>query len=386
MTLRESSRLAKINPFRVMSVSQRARVLEAQGREIIHLEIGEPDFATALPIIAAAHSALEQGHTQYSNASGIMPLKEAIAAHYENRYGVQISTERIFVTPGASGGLNLLANMLIEVGDEILMGDPAYPCNRNLVRLMGGSPCLVPVGPEVNFQPTVPLLKSQLSANTSGVWLASPANPTGATLDRKSLTELSAWASDEQLNLVADEIYQGIQYSDDVPSALEVDSTNFVVNSFSKYFGMTGWRIGWLVVPDDYAEMANVLAQNLYISASSISQYAALAAFLPETMDIFEQRREEFENRRNFLLPALKDLGFELPTKPDGAFYLYANVSRFSDDCEQFCHRLLEENGIAITPGTDFGLHNARHYVRFAFTTSLENIKIAVDRLSSALA
>ena len=377
--------LSQINPFRVMKAVQRARELEAAGRHIVHMEVGEPDFTTAAPIIAAAKRALDDGRTQYTAAPGIPELRDAVAAFYAKRYGVTISRERILITPGASGGLTLLANLLVSPGDGVLLSDPAYPCVRNFIQLMNAQPQLVPVGMAENFQPTLELLQQYRRENTTGVWLASPSNPTGTILERDDLTALCAWARENGLHVLVDEIYHGLHYVDDLPTALEIDSSVFVVNSFSKYFGMTGWRLGWIVVPDAFVEYANILAQNLYISASSIAQYAALAAFTDEAMAIFEQRRQAFRERRDFLTQALRQMGFQLSDNIQGAFYIYADISKFSDDCEQFCHDILEQHGVAITPGTDFGDYNSRNFVRIAFTTDMENLQLGVQRLQAAL-
>lgn len=377
--------LARINPFRVMTVMQRARELEAAGRHIVHMEVGEPDFVTAMPIVTAAKQALDAGRTQYTPAPGIPQLRDALAAFYAQRYGVSVSRERILVTPGASGGLTLLANLLVSPGDGILMSDPAYPCVRNFIQLMNAEPQLVPVGLQHNFQPTLDLLQARQRANTTGVWLASPGNPTGTILERDRLAAICAWGKQQQLHVLVDEIYHGLHYVDDLPTALELDADVFVVNSFSKYFGMTGWRLGWIVVPEAFIEYANILAQNLYISASSIAQYAALAAFTEESLAIFEQRRAAFRQRRDYLADALQTMGFLLSDNIQGAFYIYADISRFSADCESFCHDMLENHGVAITPGTDFGDYRSRNFVRLAFTTSMENLQLGVERLQTAL-
>lgn len=377
--------LSRINPFRVMTVMARAHELEAQGRQIVHMEVGEPDFTTAAPVIAAGKRALDAGYTQYTPAPGIPQLRDAIADYYQQRYQVQISRERILITPGASGGLTLLANLLVSPGDGVLLSDPAYPCVRNFIQLMNAQPQLVPVTLADNFQPTLPLLEQAVRDNTSGVWLASPSNPTGTILSRAQLGDICQWGSERGLHVLVDEIYHGLHYVDDMPSVLELDQTAFVVNSFSKYFGMTGWRLGWIVVPEAFVEHANILAQNLYISASSIAQHAALAAFTDEAMAIFEQRRDAFRQRRDFLVAALTDMGFKVLETVQGAFYVYADVSKFTDDCEQFCHDMLEHHGVAITPGTDFGDFQSRAFVRLAFTTSMENLQLGVARLQAAL-
>lgn len=380
-----SARLGRVNPFRAMSVMQRAGELQAQGRKIVHMEVGEPDFTTAQPILDAGVEALKRGRTQYTAAAGIDALREKIAQYYQRRYQVSVDAERIFITPGASGGLTLLANMLIEPGDGVLLPDPAYPCIRNFIHLRGGEPQLVPVNRHNNFQPTTGELEKASQTNTTGLWLASPSNPTGTILERGQLSALCRWASDRKLHLLMDEIYHGLHYVQDMPSVLEIDQNCFVVNSFSKYFGMTGWRIGWLVVPPAYLDTVNSLAQNLYISAPIMSQYAALAAFEEATIEILETRRDAFLQRRDFLTQALTEIGFQLPDTIQGAFYIYAGIDRFSSSSEDFCANMLEQHGVAITPGTDFGEHDNQGFVRFAFTTSMQDLELAVSRLRKAL-
>jgi aspartate/methionine/tyrosine aminotransferase len=300
-------------------------------------------------------------------------------------YGVKISAERILITPGASGGLGLLANLLIRPGDGVLISDPAYPCVRNFIHMMSAEPQLIPVGLAQNFQPTVAQLEQYCKSNTSGVWLASPSNPTGTILQRQDLQAACDWAKAKNKHLLVDEIYHGLHYVDDLPSVLELDQSAFVVNSFSKYFGMTGWRLGWIVVPDEYVETANILAQNLYISASSIAQHAALAAFSPEAKLIFEQRREAFKRRGDYLSDALKQMGFSVSDNIQGAFYIYADISKFSTDCEAFCNTMLEDHGVALTPGTDFGDFECGRHVRIAFTTDMESLQLGIQRLRAAL-
>lgn len=377
--------LSRVNPFRVMTVMHRAAELEQQGRKIVHMEVGEPDFTTARPIVDAAKQALDEGFTQYTAAPGISELREKLAQHYKKRHQLDLDPQRILITPGASGGLTLLANMLVDQGDGILLSDPAYPCVRNFIYLLGAQPQLVPVGLEQNFQPTVEMLDKHRTAATRGVWLASPGNPTGTILERSQLQEISSWARQHDCHLLVDEIYHGLHYVEDLPSILEIDQSAFVVNSFSKYFGMTGWRLGWIVVPEDYLGTANILAQNLYISASSIAQRAALAAFTEEAGEIFETRREAFRQRRDYLATALGQLGFVIPDSIQGAFYIYANISKFSTDAEAFCRVVLEDYGVAITPGTDFGEYRSNEFVRLAFTTSMEDLELGVERLAKAV-
>ena len=381
-----AARTADISPFRVMTVLERARELESQGRSIIHLEVGEPDFSTAQPIVEAGREALARGCTAYTPAAGLPQLRERIAQHYKDSQGVEIDPGRIIVTPGASGGLSLLAQLLVNPGDRILLPDPGYPCNRHFVRLAGGEAQLVPVTAHSGYQLKPELLEPYANAPVRGVWAASPGNPTGTTLDIDALAALSRWCDRQDAHLLVDEIYHGLDYSEGLPSVLRVSQDAIVVNSFSKYFGMTGWRLGWFVVPQVLVEASHILAQNLFIAASTPAQHAALRAFDEDTREILEARRRAFAQRRDFLSAVLKELGFTVAVEPLGAFYLYAGIEKFSGDCEHLCRVLLEEFGLAVTPGTDFGEYLSRLHVRFAFTTSMENLEIAADRLRAAVA
>jgi aspartate/methionine/tyrosine aminotransferase len=381
-----SPTIENVSAFKVMSVMQRARELEQQGHKVIHMEVGEPDFSSAEPIIEAAKKSLDHGFTKYTAATGIIELRQALAQHYQDQYGVEVDYRRILITPGASGGLTLLANMLVAQGDGVLISDPAYPCVRNFIHLMAAQPQLMPVDVEQNFQPNLKDFEAHYKANTRGLWLASPSNPTGTIISREGLREAANWTRSKNLHLLVDEIYHGLHYVDDMPSVLEIDQSAFVVNSFSKYFGMTGWRLGWIVVPSEYVETATKLAQNLYISASSIAQYAALAVFEDKSKAIFEQRRTAFRERRDYLLKALQALGFIVPKSIQGAFYIYADISNFSNDSELFCKELLENQQVAITPGTDFGDYRSKSFVRIAFTTSMEDLRLGIERIRSYLA
>ena len=378
-------RLSQIDPFRVVEVLARATELSRAGHDVVHLAAGEPDFSTAKPIVEAGRAALAAGRTQYSEAAGIPQLREAISRYYHTDYGLDVPSGRIMVTPGASGALLLLAALLLDPGDGMLMSDPGYPCNRNFMRLVEGHGELVPVGPESRFQLTAELVDRHWSGTTRGVLVASPANPTGTALEAQELAALSAAVKARHGYLLVDEIYHGLGYDAATPSVLSVDPDAFVINSFSKYFGMTGWRLGWLVAPETAIPELEKLAQNLFISMSTMGQYAALAAFKPATRDILDERREVFRQRRDFLYPALLDLGFEVPCKPDGAFYIYANASRHTDDSRAFCLSLLEEHLVAVTPGLDFGRHRPNEHLRFSYTTGMERLELAVERLAKVL-
>ncbi|SDO08894.1 pyridoxal phosphate-dependent aminotransferase [Pseudomonas jinjuensis] len=380
-----SARSRAIEPFHVMALLARANELQAAGHDVIHLEIGEPDFTTAAPIVAAGQAALAAGHTRYTAARGIPQLRQAIAGFYAARYGLSIDPERILVTPGGSGALLLASSLLVDPGRHWLLADPGYPCNRHFLRLVEGAAQLVPVGPESRYQLTPELVERHWNHDSVGVLAASPANPTGTLLHRDELAALSASVKARGGHLVLDEIYHGLTYGVDAPSVLEVDDSAFVLNSFSKYFGMTGWRLGWLVAPPEAVADLEKLAQNLYISAPSMAQHAALACFEPATLEILEQRRGEFARRRDFLLPALRDLGFRIAVEPEGAFYLYADISAFGGDAFMFCRHFIETEHVAFTPGLDFGRHLASHHVRFAYTQDLDRLQQAVDRIARGL-
>ena len=380
-----SARSRAIEPFHVMALLARANQLQAEGCDVIHLEIGEPDFTTAAPIVAAGQAALAAGHTRYTAARGLPALREAIAAFYGSRYGLSIDAERILVTPGGSGSLLLAASLLVDPGKHWLLADPGYPCNRHFLRLVEGAAQLVPVGPQERYQLTPQSVAQHWNEDSVGALVASPANPTGTLLGRDELAALSSSLKARGGHLVVDEIYHGLTYGVDASSVLEVDDDAFVLNSFSKYFGMTGWRLGWLVAPEAAVPELEKLAQNLYISAPSMAQHAALACFEPATIAIFEERRAAFAERRDFLLPALRELGFRIAVEPEGAFYLYADISAFGGDAFAFCLHFLETEHVAFTPGLDFGRHQAGHHVRFAYTQSLPRLQQAVERIARGL-
>ncbi|MDI6528030.1 pyridoxal phosphate-dependent aminotransferase [Pseudomonas otitidis] len=380
-----SARSRAIEPFHVMALLARANELQAEGHDVIHLEIGEPDFTTAAPIVEAGQAALAAGHTRYTAARGLPELRRAIAGFYGQRYGLDIDPERILITPGGSGALLLASSLLVDPGRHWLLADPGYPCNRHFLRLVEGAAQLVPVGPETRYQLTPHLVERHWDAQSVGALVASPANPTGTLLHRDELAALSNSLRGLGGHLVVDEIYHGLTYGVDAASVLEVDDDAFVLNSFSKYFGMTGWRLGWLVAPREAVPELEKLAQNLYISAPSMAQHAALACFREDTLAILEARRAEFACRRDYLLPALRELGFGIAVEPEGAFYLYADVSAFTQDAYAFCQHFIETEHVAFTPGLDFGRHLAGQHVRFAYTQSLPRLEEAVARIARGL-
>jgi aspartate/methionine/tyrosine aminotransferase len=378
-----AGRMAQIAPFHVMEILARARALEAAGRSIIHMEIGEPDFPTPLPIVQAGIAALREGRTHYTPALGLPALRSAIAESY--RPAVHVADARVVVTPGASGALQLVFGVMIDPGDEVLMADPGYPCNRHFVRLFGGEARLVPVEAGTGYQLTADLVRRYWSPRTRVVLIASPSNPTGTLVPPAEMAEILRVVATLGGHVVVDEIYLGLTYGTEGVSALSHSDDVFVINSFSKYHGMTGWRLGWLVAPADYVPDMDRLAQNIFLAASTPAQYAALAAFRPEVEVELQQRRRQFQARRDFLLPALRDLGFAIPVTPQGAFYLYADCSRFCVDSQAFCLALLEEAGVAVTPGLDFGEHRPERHVRFSYANTLERLTEGVERIARYL-
>lgn len=380
-----SRRAHDIQPFHVMELLRRARELEAQGRDIIHMEIGEPDFATPQPVIEAATRFIARGDVHYTSALGLAQLREAIARFYHDRFGADVPPERIAITPGASGALMLALAATTDPGDEWLLPDPSYPCNRQLVRCFEGVSRAIPVDAATRFQPTPQQVEAAWTTHTRGLMVATPSNPTGTLLDATELAALRETVNRRGGTLIVDEIYQGLTYEVESSTALTQMNDAFVVNSFSKYFGMTGWRLGWLVVPAAYIREIEKLAQHFFIAASTPAQHAALAAFAPATLDILESRRREFAARRATLLPALRELGFKVAAEPHGAFYIYADISALADDSETLARRFIEEAGVAITPGLDFGDHLPRQHLRFAYTTNQARLLEAVQRLQHAL-
>lgn len=380
-----ATRMAGIEPFHVMELMARAQALEAQGHDIVHMEVGEPDFPTPQPVIEAAQRFLAGGHVHYTNALGITPLREAIANFYATRYGITVDPSRIVVTAGASGALLLALGALITPGDEWLLTDPGYPCNRHFVRFCEGVPQALNVDATTNFQPTAAQVGAGWTARTKGLLVASPANPTGTLIEPAELAMLWQIVQSRGGTLIVDEIYHGLTYGFDARTALELSDDIIVINSFSKYFGMTGWRLGWLVLPPHMVRNVEKLAQNLYIAPSTIAQHAAVAAFTPETLAICEARRAEFQARRDLLLPGLKRLGFNIATEPKGAFYIYAGIGNLESDSYRFAGRLLNEAGVAATPGLDFGNNAPGRHMRFAYTTSSDQLALGLERMATLL-
>ena len=380
-----AARVADIAPFQVARVFERARQLERAGRRIVHWELGEPDFPSAPTVVAAGKAALDAGHTGYTETLGLPLLRQAIA----ERYPAAVDAGRVAVTTGASAALNLLAQTLIDPGDDVLLADPGYPCNQGFVRAAGGVPKRVPVDARSAFRLTLPALRAAWTPRTKVVLLASPANPTGALLAANEIRAIVEFAAAAGAVVVMDEIYQGLVYDERDPdpfarTALGLDDRVFVVNSFSKYFGMTGWRLGWLVAPPWAMDAIDRCAQNLYLAPPTVSQHAALAALEPPALAVHEARRQVLARRRDIFLRGMDALALPVAHRPQGAFYIYADISATGLPAQAFCGRLLEEFGVAAAPGTDFGSHRAEAHVRFAFTVDEADIRRGLERLGAA--
>ena len=379
--IRIARRMDENAPFHVVEIFNRVGELECAGHSVINLCIGEPDFPTPQPMLDAAAKALQAGRFPYTASLGIAELRSAIAKFYCDRHQIKIAPERIAVTAGASAALLLTMGVLINHGDEVLLTDPGYPCNHQFVRAMGGKPIGVPVGSADGYQLNAALIEQHWTAATAAVLVASPANPTGTMIHADAMADLIAAVHDRGGRLIVDEIYLALSYGNAGQTALSLSDEVFIINSFSKYFQMTGWRLGWIVAPSAYVKAIEKLSQNLFISNSAIAQQVALAGFESATLEILESRKKEFQARRDYLIPALKDLGFGIPVTPEGAFYIYADCSKFTNDSYRFAWDLLEKAHVAVTPGIDFGVHHAQRHVRFSYCASLEQLKEGLSRI-----
>ncbi len=382
---RLATRMAHIAPFQVMEFQSRARELKEQGQDVIHMEVGEPDFTTPRTIVEAAIKALNEQPMFYTSALGTTALREAIAGFYQSKYGVSVDPARIVVTAGSSAALLLTFGVLLNGGDEVLMADPAYPCNRHFVRTMEGVPRMVPVGADTAYQLTAAHIEANWNSRTVAALAASPSNPTGTMIPHEELAAIHRAVVARGGTLIVDEIYQGLTYDVEPSTALSIGDDMFVINSFSKYFQMTGWRLGWMVVPPAYVRDMEKLAQNLFISPSAPAQYAALAAFRPDTLALLEERRAAFHARRDFLIPALRDLGFGIPVVPQGAFYIYADSSRVAADSFALARQILDQTHVAMTPGRDFGSNRPDQHIRIAYTQPIARLEEAMQRIAKFL-
>ena len=394
--MRLASRAERIEPFYVMEVAKAAAELGAQvahtDAPMLYLNIGEPDF-TAPPLVQdAAERAIRDGRTQYTSALGLPALRERVSDWYRSHFGLNIPAQRIVITAGASAALQLACLALIEPGDEMLMPDPSYPCNRHFVSAAEGRAVLLPTRAEQRFQLSADQVREHWGPQTRGVLLASPSNPTGTSIAPEEMRRIHAEVQSRGGITMVDEIYLGLSYDATFGhSALALDDQVISLNSFSKYFNMTGWRLGWMVVPEALVPAIERLAQNLYICPSTVAQQAALACFEPESLRVFEARRAEFQVRRDTFIPALQAIGLSVPVMPDGAFYAWA-------DCTQACARLgvkdswdfafevMRRAHVAITPGRDFGQADTARFVRFSTASSMQTLQTSVERLRQLLA
>lgn len=378
-----SKTAAQIAPFRVMKILGQAKALETQGRDIIHMEIGEPDFASLPSVHQAAMQAAEKGITHYTPTLGLPALREKLSEFYQNFYNAKIPAGRVVITPGSSSALQLVLTAILNPNDTVLMPDPTYPCNRQFVELLQANVESIPVDVTTNYQLTTQLLEKHWQPHIKAVMVASPANPTGTLIEQEELLKMANFLAEKNCYFIVDEIYQGLVYDRPAESILGHEKTPeniIVINSFSKFFGMTGWRLGWTIAPAHLIDILDRLGQNLYLSAPTPSQYGALAVLEPEALSELETRRQTFQHRRDRLISAMQNAGFKLKTLPAGAFYIYLDVSAFTDDSEQFCAELLEQTGVAITPGTDFGKSGGKTHVRLAYTNN--RIDEAVERIA----
>ena len=390
-----ASRLDHIEPFYVMECAKAADAVARSpacdpargGEPMIFLNIGEPDF-TAPPLVQdAAERCIRRGQTQYTPATGLPALRERIAAWYGQRFGLAVDPARIVVTAGASAALQLATLALFEPGDEVLMPDPSYPCNRHFVSATGATPRLLPASPQARFQLDAASVRAHWTPATRGVLLASPSNPTGTSIAPAEMAAIVQAVRERGGITLVDEIYLGLSYDDAFgASALALGDDVIAINSFSKYFSMTGWRLGWLTVPTALVPAVEKLAQNLYICASSLAQQAALACFEPASIAEYERRRASFRERRDVVVPALDAMGLSVPVVPDGAFYAWADCSRFSASSWDFCMDMMQRAHVALTPGRDFGPAAAERYLRLSFASGLPQLREALARLRRELA
>ncbi len=377
-----SDRAKRIQPFYVMEILEKAKELEARGEDVIHMEIGEPDFATPDSVKEAAIKAIEDDKTFYTHSLGLPELRKKIAEYYLKNDGIKISPDKVIITDGTSGALFLIFSVLIDRGKVLGIPDPGYPCYKNFGHLVDAQILPIQVSGETRFEITKDHL-CDLKKPPDFLIIASPSNPTGTIYKEETLFDLYAYLRDNKSVLIVDEIYSGLSYNKKIKSALSISEDIIVVNGFSKTYAMTGWRLGWMVVPEELVRPIQKVAQNLFISPPTISQHAALKVF--DAVKELEEMRETYMKRRDFLLPALKRLGFNILVKPEGAFYIYAGIEKWGKDSMEFVEKALTEAKVALTPGYDFGSFKAGSHIRFSYANSLENLKKGCERLEKWL-
>jgi aspartate/methionine/tyrosine aminotransferase len=381
-----AARAAAVAPFQVMRILERAKAMEAAGRDVIHMEVGEPRFPMPEPLLAVARRALDSESMGYTPSAGLPALRHAIAAHYADRYSVEVDPGRIIVTPGGSGALQLALAAILQPGDGVLVTEPGYPCHRHIAAVVGGVVQGLALRAETGWRPTAEVAARQWQPGTRVLMVTTPGNPTGAVLDAADLSALLAVARNRHAALIVDETYQGLVYDAADTTALQGgDDGLFVVNSFSKYFGLTGWRLGWLVVPPGWAPVVERLAQNLFLAPPTLAQHVAAAALTREVMALFDARRLVLRQRRDLLLAGLRRIGFALPHPPQGAFYVFTELPPGLGDAVTFAATLLAATGVAVTPGVDFGGPQAARTVRFAYVEEAAQIEVALARLETYL-
>ncbi|MBC7202587.1 MAG: pyridoxal phosphate-dependent aminotransferase [Pusillimonas sp.] len=380
-----AQRCTDIQPFYAVELFKQGAALIAQGHDIISLGIGEPDFTAPAQVVETLNRASSAGLSSYTAPLGLPPLREAIAHYYGERFGARVDPGRVIVTSGASGALLLACMALINPGAEVLMPDPSYPANQNFIRCAGGWPKLIPCGPEQQFQLSAKDIEMHWGPETQGVVIASPSNPTGTRILPSELETLIEAVHARGGFVIMDEIYLGLYYDEKPQSALTLNDNIIIINSFSKYFHMTGWRLGWMIVPESMIAAVDKLAASLTICAPSLAQHAALTCFEPEVMRLYENRRLSFKQRRDYLVPELEKLGLKVPVKPDGAFYIYADISQHSHDSEDFSQKMLAKAHVAAVPGRDFGPAHAQKMLRFSYTLGLNRLEEAVRRMAKFL-
>lgn len=374
-----TERARQIPPFIVMDVLEKAHQLENQGRHIIHLEIGEPDFPTPEVVCEAACEAIRRGETHYTHSLGIIELREAICAHYHKEYGVTITPDRIVVTSGTSPALFMIFSALLEAGEEIIMSDPHYPCYPNFADFLGSAPVFVKGEEEDGFQLRTREIKDRMSPKTKAILINSPSNPTGNLLSVDRMKRIAGLGP----TVISDEIYHGLVYGQEEHSILEFTDNAFVLNGFSKRYAMTGWRLGYIIAPHEFVRPLQKIQQNFFISAGSVSQWAGVAALSKADADV-EQMKQTYDQRREYMIQRIRELGFGLPVEPSGAFYMLANARRLSESSYALAFEILEHAGVGVSPGIDFG-ENAEGYLRFSYANSLENITEGLDRIEEFL-
>ena len=374
-----SKRAQEIPPFIVMDVLEKAQELERSGEHIIHLEVGEPDFDTPECINEACYRAIGEGKTHYTHSLGLIELREAIAEDYWKKYKVEVSPEQVLVASGTSPALLLLFAALLEPNDEVILSNPYYPCYPNIIRFVGGSPLFVEVLEEEGFQYLPEMIEEKLNPRVKGILINSPSNPTGNVMSPERMKKIAQFSP----FIISDEIYHGLVYEGKAHSILEFTDQAFVINGFSKLYAMTGWRLGYVIAPREFIRPMQKIQQNLFISASSFAQWGALIG-LKEAEEDIQKMKETYNQRRRFLIPKLRELGFGIAVEPTGAFYILANAKRFSKDSYKLAFDILKETKVGVAPGIDFGT-NAEGYLRFSYANSMENIEEGMRRLERYL-